>query len=71
MRDITEEDILKLTEIKIKRISKFDSFKADEIIQGIEEKLAEVKNHLAHLTDYTIAYFERIKKLIEVKSSTN
>ncbi|MEC7267940.1 MAG: DNA gyrase subunit A, partial [Bacteroidota bacterium] len=62
MRDITEEDILKLTEIKIKRISKFDSFKADEIIHGLEEKLAEVKNHLAHLTDYTIAYFERIKK---------
>ena len=62
MRDITEEDILKLTEIKIKRISKFDSFKADEIIQGLEEKLAEVKNHLAQLTEYTIAYFERIKK---------
>ena len=62
MRDITEEDILKLTEIKIKRISKFDSFKADEIIHGLEEKLAEVKNHLAHLTDYTITYFERIKK---------
>ena len=43
MRDITEEDILKLTEIKIKRISKFDSFKADEIIHGLEEKLAKSK----------------------------
>ncbi len=57
-RDITEEDILKLTEIKIKRISKFNSFKADELIANIEKELAEVLNHLAHLTDYTIAYFE-------------
>lgn len=60
VRDLSEEDILKLTEIKIKRISKFDSFKADEIIKGLEEALEEVKHHLAHLTEYAIAYFERL-----------
>lgn len=60
MRDITEEDILKLTEIKIKRISKFNSFKADENIAKIQEELAEVKNHLAHLVEYAIAYFQNL-----------
>ncbi len=61
-RDITEEDILKLTEIKIKRISKFNSFKADEIIRGIELEIDEVKNHLEHLIDFSINYFRQIKK---------
>lgn len=60
MRDITEEDILKLTEIKIKRISKFNSFKADELIANIEKDLEEVKHHLAHLTEYAIAFFESL-----------
>ncbi|WP_235298734.1 DNA gyrase/topoisomerase IV subunit A [Portibacter marinus] len=59
-RDVTEEDILRLTEIRIKRISKFNSFKADEIIAKINEELAEVKHHLATLTEYAIAYFERL-----------
>lgn len=60
MRDITEEDIVKLTEIKIKRISKFNSFKADELIAKIESDLAEVKHHLAHLTEFAIAFFENL-----------
>ena len=60
IRDITTEDISKLTEIKIKRISKYNSFKADELISKIEEDVKEVKHHLAHLTEYTIAYFERL-----------
>lgn len=60
LRDVTEEDIVRLTEIKIKRISKFNSFKADELIAKLEEELKEVKHHLAHLTDYAIAYFERL-----------
>ncbi len=60
IRDITTEDITKLTEIKIKRISKYNSFKADELISKIEEDVKEVKHHLAHLTEYTIAYFERL-----------
>ena len=61
-RDITREDIIKLTEIKIKRISKYNSFKADELIKGIELEMEEVKNHLEHLVDYTINYFRQIKK---------
>ena len=60
MRDITEEDIVRLTEIKIKRISKFNSFKADEIIAKIEEELKQVKYDLEHLTEFAIAYFENL-----------
>lgn len=59
-REITEEDIVKLTEIKIKRISKFDSFKADELIKKLEDDLAQVQHDLEHLTDYAIAYYERL-----------
>jgi len=60
MRDITEEDIVKLTEIRIKRISKYNSFKADELIQGLVDELEQVKHDLAHLTEYAIAFFERL-----------
>ncbi|MEZ4990899.1 MAG: DNA gyrase/topoisomerase IV subunit A [Saprospiraceae bacterium] len=60
LRDVTEEDIVRLTEIKIKRISKFNSFKADELIAKLEEELEQVKHHLAHLTEYAISYFERL-----------
>ncbi len=60
IRDITEEDIQRLTEIRIKRISKYNTFKADELIQGIEEELTQVKHDLAHLKEYTINYFERL-----------
>jgi topoisomerase-4 subunit A len=60
MRDITEEDIVKLTEIRIKRISKYNSFKADEMMAALLEELEQVKYDLAHLTEYTIAYFERL-----------
>jgi topoisomerase-4 subunit A len=61
-REVTHEDIVKLTEIRIKRISKFDSFKADERIKGIEEEIDEVKNHLENIIPYTINYFKQIKK---------
>ena len=61
-REVTEDDIVRLTEIKIKRISKFNAFKADELISSIEEEIEEVKNHLAHLIDYAINYFRQIKK---------
>ncbi len=60
MRDITEDDIVKLTEIRIKRISKYNSFKADELMAALLEELEQVKHDLAHLTEYTIAYFERL-----------
>lgn len=57
-REIIEEDILKLTEIRIKRISKFNSFKADELMRELEQEIAEVEHHLAHLTEFAIDYFE-------------
>ncbi len=57
-REITEEDIVRLTEIKIKRISKFDAFKADELMKKLEEELKETEHHLQHLTDYAIAYYQ-------------
>lgn len=61
VRDVTDEDVVKLTEIKIKRISKYDSFKAEELIKSLEKEIKEVKHHLANITDYTIAYFENLK----------
>lgn len=60
IRDITEEDLIKLTEIKIKRISKYNTFKADEKIAELEAELEQVKHDLANLTDYAVAYFQRL-----------
>jgi topoisomerase-4 subunit A len=62
LREVTREDIIQLTEIKIKRISKFDVKKADEHIKGIETELDEVKNHLLNIIPFTINYFRQIKK---------
>jgi len=61
-RELTEDDILRLTEIKIKRISKYDSFKADDIMRGIEKQLEEVKYNLENLKAYAIKYFETLLK---------
>ncbi|RDV13958.1 DNA gyrase/topoisomerase IV subunit A [Pontibacter diazotrophicus] len=61
-REVTEEDIVRLTEIRIKRISKYDSFKADEYIRKLEEEMAEVDDNLAHLIRYAISYFESLLK---------
>lgn len=60
MRDITEEDIVRLTEIKIKRISKYNAFKADELIARLEEDLKQVIYDLKHLTDFAVKYFENL-----------
>ena len=60
MRDITEEDIVRLTEIKIKRISKYNKFKADEMMANLLSELEQVKHDLLHLTEFSIAYFERL-----------
>jgi len=62
IREVTEEDIVRLTEIKIKRISKFDGFKADTYIKDLEAEMKEVKHNLRHLTDYAIKYFEDLLK---------
>jgi topoisomerase IV subunit A len=61
-REIVRDDIIRLTEIKIKRISKYDSFKADEVILSIQDDIADVKNNLDNLVDYAIAFFQRIKQ---------
>ncbi len=61
-REITDEDVARLTEIKIKRISKFDSKKADNNIKEIEDELDKVKHHLANLIDYVVAYFRGLKE---------
>ena len=57
-REITDDDVVRLTEIKIKRISKYDSFKADELMKSLEEELKQTLHHLKHLTDYAIAYYQ-------------
>jgi topoisomerase IV subunit A len=61
-RSVTQEDIVRLLEIKIKRISKYDSFRADEQIKGYEDEIAEVEAHLEQLTRYAIRYFKELKK---------
>ena len=60
-RPVTEEDIIRLTEIRIKRISKFDIDKAKQYIEGLEDKIAEVKKNLANLIDYAVEYFKNLK----------
>ena len=60
-REVTTDDIVKLTEIKIKRISKFDSDKANQRIEAIEGAMAEVKHHLSNLVTYAINYFKKLK----------
>jgi len=61
-RAVTEEDIVRLTEIRIKRISKFDIDKAQQKIDALEDSIAKVKHHLNNLIEYAIDYFKRLKK---------
>lgn len=61
-RAVTEEDIVRLTEIRIKRISKFDLEKAQQKIEALEDEILQIKHHLDHLVEYAIAYFTRLKK---------
>jgi topoisomerase-4 subunit A len=61
-RVVTQEDIIRLTEIRIKRISKFDTFKADEHIRGVEADIEETKNNITNLNDYAIKYYENLLK---------
>jgi topoisomerase-4 subunit A len=60
-RAIVEEDIVRLTEIRIKKISKFDIDKAKQQIEALEDQIETVKNHLANLIDYVIDYFKNLK----------
>lgn len=61
-REVTQDDLARLTEIKIKRISKFDAFKADEEIKGLEKDIEDTEKNLKQLTRYTIRWFEEIRK---------
>lgn len=61
-RGVTEEDIVRLTEIRIKRISKFDIDKAQQKIEALEGEIEQVNYHLDHLIDFAIDYFKRLKE---------
>lgn len=61
-RKVTTEDIVRLTEIRIKRISKFDLDKAAQYIENLDAELQKVRNDLAHIIDYSIDYFTQLKK---------
>jgi len=59
---ITDEDVTRLTEIRIKRISAYNRFKADEAIKAIEDEIKTTKHDLAHLTEYAIKWFESLQE---------
>jgi len=59
-REIVQDDLIRLTEIKIKRISKFDAFKADELMKRLQDELKEVNHNLRNLTDYSINYYQNL-----------
>src|SRR6478735_6624940 len=61
-RDVTDDDIVRLTEIRIKRISAYNRFQADEAMKKIEEGIKETKANLKKLTDYTVAWFEMLQE---------
>ena len=60
-REVTQEDVQRLTELKFIRISRYDSDKADNEIRKIEEDIKSTQYDLDHLTDYAVAYYERIR----------
>jgi topoisomerase-4 subunit A len=62
LRPVVEEDLVMLTELRIKRISKYDANRAEEQIAAIEKELAQVNHHLEHLIEYAIRYFENLQK---------
>jgi len=61
-REVTDDDITRLTEIRIKRISAYNRFQADEAIKKIEDGIKEVKHHLKHLTPFAISWFETLQE---------
>lgn len=62
IREITDDDVKRLFEIKMRRILKFSTKEAEDNLLAIEENIAEVKNHLDNLTDFAVNYFKQIKK---------
>ena len=61
VREVTKDDILKLMEIKMARILKFNKDKADELIAHLNSEIEDIDNHLAHITEYTIEWYEGLK----------
>jgi topoisomerase-4 subunit A len=61
-REVTEDDIVRLTEIRIKRISAYNRFQADEAMKKIEEGIKETKAHLKNLTAYAVSWFEMLQE---------
>ncbi len=61
-REVTEDDIVRLTEIRIKRISKFDIDKAQQKIDALEGEIAKIKHNLDNIIDYAVDYFKKLKK---------
>lgn len=62
IREVTRDDILKLMEIKMQRILKFNKDKADELIARIKQEIAEIERDLAHMTEVTISWYEYLKQ---------
>ncbi len=62
IRAVTDEDVKKLFEIKMRRILKFSTEEAENLLRNIEEEIAEVQNHLDNLVEFTINYFKQIRK---------
>jgi topoisomerase-4 subunit A len=62
LREINDEDLNRLTQIPMIRITRFDSIKAEDHMKDLDDKIATVKNHLANLTDYAVEYFKTLKK---------
>ncbi len=61
-RKVTRDEIIRLTEIKIKRISKYNKFKADEQLKALEDEIDQVNKHLKQLTRYAVAWFKNLRK---------
>ena len=61
-REVTRDDIVRLTEIKIKRISKYDGFRANEEIRDLEDRIKETEKNIKNITRYSIAYFKSLIK---------
>lgn len=61
-RDVTRDDLLRLMEIRMKRILKFNSDEADRLIANYKERIAEINNHLSHMVDFTINWYTRLKE---------
>ena len=62
VREINDDDLQRLTQIPMIRITRFDSDKADDLIAKLEDEMKEVEHHLEHLTDFAIAYFTKLKE---------